>query len=46
MSLKISVLKNFANFTGKRVLESFFNKVTRLRPATLIKTDFKKNVFL
>ena len=33
-----SVLKNFAKFTGKHLRQSlFFNKVTGLRPATLLK---------
>ena len=32
------VLRNFAKFTGKRLCESlFFNKVTGLRPAILLK---------
>ena len=31
------VLRNFANFTGKHLCESLFNKVGGLRPATLFK---------
>ena len=32
------VLRNFANFTGKHLCQSFFfNKVANLRPATLLK---------
>ena len=35
---KKDVLKNFAKFTGKHLLQSlFFNKVAGLRPATLLK---------
>ena len=30
---KKCVLKNFANFNGKHVLESFFDKVSSLQPA-------------
>ena len=37
-SIKISVLKNLANFTGKHLCQSlFFNKVAGVRPATLLK---------
>ena len=37
---KKGVLRNFAKFTGKRLCQSlFFNKVTGLRPATLLKSD-------
>ena len=37
-SIKIGVLKNFAKFTGKHLCQSlFFNKVTGLRPSTLLK---------
>ena len=36
-SMKISVLKNFAKFTGKHLCQSLlFNKVAGLRPATLL----------
>ena len=35
---KKSVLRNFAKFTGKHLCQSlFFNKVTGLRPSTLLK---------
>ena len=37
-SMKTSVLRNFAKFTGKHLCKSlFFNKVAGLRPATLLK---------
>ena len=37
-SIKNSVLKNLAKFTGKHLCQSlFFDKVTSLRPATLLK---------
>ena len=37
-SFKKGVLRNFAKFTGKYQCQSlFFNKVTGLRPATLLK---------
>ena len=37
-SVKKGVLTNFTKFTGKRLCQSlFFNKVTGLRPATLLK---------
>ena len=37
-SVRKNVLKNFAKFAGKHLCQSlFFNKVTRLRPATLLK---------
>ena len=40
MFLKIGVLKDFANFTGKHLCWSFFlKKLQVLRPATLLKTD-------
>ena len=46
MFLKLGVLKNFANFTGKRLCwsraESLFNKVTGLKA----NTDSKTGVFL
>ena len=36
--IKIDVLKNFTKFTGKHLCQSFFvNKVTGLRPATLLR---------
>ena len=37
---KKGVLKNFAKFTGKHLCQSFFfNKVTNLRPATILKKE-------
>ena len=37
-SVRKGILKNFAKFTGKHLCQSlFFNKVTGLRPATLLK---------
>ena len=47
-SVKNSVLRNFAKFTGKHVLQSLFlNKVAGLRPANLLKKrDFDTDVFL
>ena len=37
-SIKTGVLKNFAKFRGKHLLQSLFlNKVAGLRPATLLK---------
>ena len=42
---KISVLKNFANFTRKKpVLQILFNKVAILK--TLLKNEFNTGVFL
>ena len=42
-----SALKNFANFTGKRLYWSlFFKKLRAFRPATLLKRDSYKGVFL
>ena len=41
------VLKNFVNFTGKHVCQSFFfNKVVGPRPATLLKRDSGTGIFL
>ena len=41
------ILRNFAKFTGKHLCQSFFfNKVTGLRPATLLKRDSGTGVFL
>ena len=38
-SVRKGVLRNFAKFTGKHLCQNlFFNKVTGLRPATLLKT--------
>ena len=37
-SVRIGVLRNFANFAGKPLCQClFFNKVAGLRPATLLK---------
>ena len=45
--MKIGVLKNFAKLTGKHLCQSlFFNKVTDLRPATLLKRVPGTVVFL
>ena len=41
MFFKICVLKNFASFTKTTVVKSLFDKVARLRPATLLKRDSK-----
>ena len=42
-----SVLKNFANFTGKQLCQSlFFNEVADLRSATLLKRDSSIGVLL
>ena len=44
---KKGVLRNFAKFTGKHLWQSlFFNEVTGLRPATLLKRDSCTGVFL
>ena len=44
---KKGVLRNFAKFTGKRLCQSlFFNKVTGIRPATLLKRDYGTGFFL
>ena len=44
---KKDVLKNFAKFTGKYLCQSlFFNKVTGLRPTTLLKRDSDTDVLL
>ena len=46
-SLTKGVLRIFSKFTGKHLSQSFFfNKVTALRPATLLKTDSVTGVFL
>ena len=40
------VLRNFAKFTGKHLCQSlFFNKVSGLRPATLLKKETLTQVF-
>ena len=47
MFLKIGVLKNFANFTGKDLCWSLiFNKVADLQAFNLLKRDSKTGVFL
>ena len=41
------ILKSFTKFTGKHLYESFFsNKVTGLRPATLLKKRLWHRCFL
>ena len=41
------VMKNLAKFIGKHQCQSlFFSKVASLRPATLLKRDSRKDVFL
>ena len=46
MFLKIGILKQFRKFHRKiPVLESLFNKVTDLRPATLPTRDSNRGVF-
>ena len=43
---KKGVLRNFAEFTGKRLCQSlFFNKVTGLRPAALLKKEALAQAF-
>ena len=47
MFFKISVLKRFANFTGKHLCWSLFLiKLQALRPATLLKKDSNTGVYL
>ena len=43
---KIGVPKIFAKCTEKHVLDSLFNKVVGLRPATLLKIDSNTDAFL
>ena len=44
---KKSALRDFAKFTGKHLCQSlFFNKVSGLRPATLLKKRIWHSVFL
>ena len=43
---QIDVLKNFANFTGKHLCWSLFLIRLQGRPATLLKRDSNKDVFL
>ena len=45
-ALKKCVLQNFASFTGKHVLETFFNKVAGLHPASFLKRDSNTSAFL
>ena len=46
-SVRKGVLRNFAKFTGKHLCQSlFFNKVTGLRPATLLKKKLWHRCFL
>ena len=42
-SLKSGALKNFTNFTGKQLLESFFNKVAGLQARGLLL--FQKRIY-
>ena len=47
MFFKIDVLKNFANFTGKKpVLESLLNKVAGLNACNFIKKILQHRFFL
>ena len=47
MFCKKGVNKNFANFMGKHLCQSFLiNKVARLQPRTLLKRDSGTRVFL
>ena len=45
MFFKISVLKNFANFTRKQLLEFLFNKVSRPKVCNLIKNRLQDKCF-
>ena len=42
MFFKTGVIGDFAIFTGKHVLESLFNKVAGVRPATLFQPRTKR----
>ena len=42
---KIGVLKDFANFTGKHVLESLFNKIAALRACNFTKKRLQRRCF-
>ena len=42
---KKGVLRNFAKYSGKHLRQSLFDKVTGLRPATLLKRDPGTGVF-
>ena len=45
--VQYNFLKNFAKFTGKHLCWSLFIKESQaLRPATLLKSDSSKDVFL
>ena len=47
MIFKTGVLNNYPMFTGKKpMLESLFNKVAVLKPATLLKRVSNTGVFL
>ena len=43
---KKGVLKNFANFTGKHLCWSLFNKVASLQLASFLKRDSNSSAFL
>ena len=43
--VKKVLLKNFANFTGKHLCQSFFYEVTDLRPAALLKKSLCRRCF-
>ena len=46
MFFKIGVLKIFAKFTGKHLCRSlFFNRITNMRPATLLKKRLRSRCF-
>ena len=44
MFFKIGVIRNFALFTGKHVLESLFNKVAGLAACNFISISFQKRL--
>ena len=47
MFFKIGILKSFAKSIGKQLYQSFFfNKVTGLRPVTLLKRDSGTDAFV
>ena len=46
-SVRKGVLRNFTKFTGRHLCQNlFFNKVTGLRPATLLTRDSGTGAFL
>ena len=45
MFFKVGVLKNFANFTGKHILKSLFNKVAGLKSCNFIKKRLQHTCF-